>query len=312
MNFFILHLSDIHFRASDNAVLSRVERIVAAVQSADLQATAIIAAITGDIAFSGDPEEYQIALRFFRELRNSLAISLRISLHFVLLPGNHDCNFRRSSEVRRLVVESVTHGDTSRSLSVDASIIDSCLSVQVDFFNFLDLLLDDPTTRDPDQRLYYHAAFNINGKRIGFNCYNTAWLSQLKERQGQLLYPFERVEVVDGNYDLVVSAFHHPYNWLEANNARGFRALIESTSDLVLTGHEHHPGNYDKELLTGENLHYAEGAVLQDTESDTSGFNLLQIDLASKRRRIVQYQWSGGLYRASENPTGRSLSATRR
>ena len=53
MKFFILHLSDIHFKTSDadNPLINRVDNLAAAFNAVAHEATNCIIAISGDIAF---------------------------------------------------------------------------------------------------------------------------------------------------------------------------------------------------------------------------------------------------------------------
>jgi len=53
----------------------------------------------------------------------------------------------------------------------------------------------------------------------------------------------------NGECDLVVSVFHHPYPWLQADIAIAFRDHIEHNCDVVLTGHQHYDHAYVKQSL---------------------------------------------------------------
>ena len=93
----ILHLSDLHFRAGDKLdqynrqvvmeellrdIAERTSRIGAMVESIDL------IVISGDLAFSGDEEEYS---QLERELLDSLSKSSNIAHdRLFTVPGNHD------------------------------------------------------------------------------------------------------------------------------------------------------------------------------------------------------------------------------
>lgn len=97
----ILHLSDMHITAESNPVLIRVPQIVAGLRSALRGVQHCCVAITGDVARTGSPTEYQVAKRFldnlFRWMRQDLCLS---TLNVVMVPGNHDCNFLDCSELR--------------------------------------------------------------------------------------------------------------------------------------------------------------------------------------------------------------------
>ncbi|GAH03803.1 unnamed protein product, partial [marine sediment metagenome] len=61
----------------------------------------------------------------------------------------------------------------------------------------------------------------------------------------------------------VISVFHHPYNWPNADNARLFKKNIENTTDIILTGHEHDQSHFKVIQNTGVIIDYIEGGVLQ-------------------------------------------------
>src|SRR5205807_9361756 len=100
-------------------------------------------------------------------------------------------------------------------------------------------------------------------------CCNTAWLSEIREKQGGLFFPVERLKLAavperDAKDALLITIFHHPYSWLATTNARNFRKAIEESSDVVLTGHEH---DFTKKTVTGligEVNQYIEGGALQE------------------------------------------------
>ena len=69
MKIAILHLSDIHFRREreSNSIFERTEQIAAAFRGlSEPRIDACFVAVTGDIAYSGNSQEYSVALDFFR------------------------------------------------------------------------------------------------------------------------------------------------------------------------------------------------------------------------------------------------------
>src|SRR5206468_3838299 len=97
-------------------------------------------------------------------------------------------------------------------------------------------------------RLYCPHEFQVGGKRILVRTLNSAWTSRKKEGRMLMLplkYLAERFPVQD-NPAVAVTAIHHPYNWFEPENARALRKLLEESSDVILTGHEHSSSTYVK------------------------------------------------------------------
>lgn len=289
MNLLILHFSDIHFKVSSNSVLSRLDKIQAAVRAEAPGVDVAFIAVTGDIAHSGKPAEYQIAQDFFHKLKEFGESVCPPPVNCIFVPGNHDCDFDRHFAVRQAIVAG---GPTTlQGVELDPPFIEACTEIQYGFFEFLKTKVPTHAVQEPYRKLHYRLDFPVRDKIIRFECYNTAWVSQRKEIQGQLFYPMSMCGEDDTQSDLVVSLFHHPYNWLEAENARAFRKHVERTSDIILTGHEHESAIYQKSINTGEKPRYAEGAVLQSDEAHRSGFNVITVDLAGKVWRANQYEW---------------------
>lgn len=294
MKLVITQLSDIHFREGSNPVIDRLPQIIASIRQHTMEAVANIIAVSGDIAFSGKLKEYGQARKFFAKLEKALTSKKAPPAYQILfVPGNHDCDFEHQQQARQLIIESIrTH--LHRVTRDDNSIADSCLKVQQAFFDFvrqMDPMAEFKATSD---RLCYTRKIILEDKLIKFECYNTAWLSQRDEKQGQLFFPESLLTQDEERFDLVVSLFHHPYNWLQPDNARAFRKHVEVTSDLILTGHEHDPQIYEKRNLSDSVSHFMEGAVLQAPDSAESGFNILIVDLNEEKSRAYRYGWNQG------------------
>jgi len=169
--------------------------------------------------------------------------------------------------------------------------------VQANYWQFASRITGTTLKNPPNDQLCRIEQFKVGGKTISFNAYNTAWMSQLHELQGSLHFPDSFIPDEDATSDLVVSLFHHPYNWLESVNARVFRTSIERNSDLILTGHEHESDQYVKtNRLSGETNEYIEGTVLQDSKIQESGFNAILIDLEMEKQKFFSVNWTAKLY----------------
>lgn len=82
--------------------------------------------------------------------------------------------------------------------------------------------------------------------------------------------------------ELEVSMFHHPYGWLEPQNAREFKVFVEERSDLVLTGHEHVSDAYIKIRPNGDADTFLEGRAMWDTRETETGLNVVLVDGEAK------------------------------
>ncbi len=106
MRIAVVQLSDIHFQVHSNVLISRLEKIIAAIQPTLQQVQAVAFAVTGDVAYSGNSQEYEIALEFFTKLKETVRETYPdIEVVFVFIPGNHDCNFESDGEVRSALLD---------------------------------------------------------------------------------------------------------------------------------------------------------------------------------------------------------------
>jgi 3',5'-cyclic AMP phosphodiesterase CpdA len=96
MRILLLQLSDIHFTSA----AKRPFKIKEAVMGKFLSADACFLAVSGDIANTGAPEEYEVARTFFTDLRSALLIGGIPRVEVTMIPGNHDCNLRNQNDTR--------------------------------------------------------------------------------------------------------------------------------------------------------------------------------------------------------------------
>lgn len=309
MNIGIVHLSDIHFKKDSNWIEDKAGKIAAAFRASDPTCGAYIVVVSGDIAFSGKVSEYCVAHSFFRSLRDALVESPSFGatspdVHFIFVPGNHDCDFDSDTDTRRMGLNFFA-SDLS-AVDPAGDLVQRCLDVQHNFFCFESAFNDTEPLKTTEQ-LFYKRQLDIQGFQLVFYCFNTAWSSRLKETQGQILFQVdsytESVAEQAANR-LQVAVFHHPYNWFPAANGRAFRKLVERSAEIVFTGHEHEGEVYAKAVLDAEEVQYFEGEVLQDSMATVSSFRAIFIDPNLMQQRISEFHWQGNLYAETEHGWG--------
>ena len=303
MKLMLVHLSDIHITSEDNTIIRQFPYIVDAVKNLDYELDMCVVTVTGDIAYSGQEEQYLIAMEALEKTKDNLSRSLSqgshdpLPVHVVVLPGNHDCDFLISGDLRELILPTVL---TDHTKATSTEVVDLCTAVQQRFFQFREAVESvsfEPASPNYDHRLAYQYKLACGDASVLFLCYNTAWLSQLHESQGRLYFPAEAVVLDQAECELVVAAFHHPYNWIESNSARSFRQRVETVADVILTGHEHVPSRRAQEGDHNQNNIYVEGGVLQDTNApDISEFNVFIFDTVQQQYKFASFSWDGHKY----------------
>jgi hypothetical protein len=318
MKLLLLHLSDIHLRSQNDPVIGRIESIRRAVQALP-EFAACVLVVTGDVAFSGQAEEYAVAHRFFDGLRDVFAEKGPAPIVAeVFIPGNHDCSLpEEDTQLRELMVSRLLGSDDVRQDTSQSSLLRKSLEAQTEFALFVtkrseQLAAAFEPPGDLLRRLMYTVDVEAAGVAVRFQCFNTASLSQRHEQRGKLLAPVWAFTEGNGSHAQVrVALFHHPYPWLEEENAKAFRKLVTRTSDVAMTGHEHEADQFTVGTIRGERTEYFEGTALQ-TGSDASGtgFNTLLLDVAGRRCQFTLHTWQGDHYAAQEQSDWRPFQAT--
>ena len=267
MKILILHLSDIHISEKTIPLINRAEKIVDSLKNLETEVIQVLIAITGDIAFSGNELEYYGAANFFDALKEQVQRKITKNVHFIIVPGNHDCKFIEGSEdARNQLIDGIRAKDFKPCAD---SILDICLKNQKDFFSFcFDIYCDKPQLNT--KKLFYQFIYGTDEYKILFNCLNTSWISIIKEEDqyGKLGYVSDYIQNgIDSNFS--ISLLHHPLNWFSANNSKQLKRLLEKYSTIILTGHEHEPNqngvyNYKGKKLTT----YIEGGILQNNMNE--------------------------------------------
>jgi len=257
----LIHLSDIHFKASEvgqpddpngglrSDLLEDVRHMRATIgRSADC------ILISGDIAFAGQEAEYDFAYRWLeRELCPAAGCEIE---NVFVIPGNHDVD-RRAAQAP---VQQGARADLRRRAPADVDnelrrYLRDKLSAQVLFdpienynrFAAKFLCAVGPYVETGNGAI--DAAENASrpfatrdlclndGSVVRLWGFNSVLVSDAHDAEGQMLIDpaAAQIPVMPGVTHLVMS--HHPFNWLK--NRAGFQDRIEHTAKLQLFGHEH-------------------------------------------------------------------------
>lgn len=293
MTVIVLHLSDIHIRSNRDPVLTKANAIAAAVYADVASARLVVIAITGDIAFSGLAEEYAAASTFVSEIRDALSKETRADVRVVVAPGNHDCDFKKCNVSRENNIAALA---SANDPVVDPSVIDSCTEVQAAFFEFRNSI--ENWEQFSDDKLWRSLALDVGGKLLRIEVLNVAWVSKLKE-QRNLYFPIEHYERhLSEPADCRIVMLHHPFNWYSVAKYRQMRSKLRRGASLIMSGHEHEGNVGIVDETDSDKSAFVEGWVLQHDNKDLTdtGFNVLQLDLDSRKFNSVSYKYAKGKY----------------
>lgn len=297
MKISVLHLTDLHIKSNygDNHILKKTDKIFEAARNEISSSEDLILIVTGDIAFSGSIKEYELAYDFFTELISKFESYIGKKPSILFIPGNHDCDFSDDQTIRNMIIEQVK---STWYKSINDEIVSLCSKVQTNFFDFVKRFENPNLHLLFSHKLLSVYDFNKDGKNIIFNCFNTSWISKIKEEEGHMAFPTEYFpdDVILRKSNLTINLIHHPINWQNNTHHREFRKLLEESGDLILSGHEHETNQREVSEMGGQTTIYLESAALQEDIISKSGFNLYKFDLVNESCGYFEFKLDSGNY----------------
>lgn len=294
MKISLIHLTDLHFTVK-TASSDKVNALCAAIITQIRNSDACYVISSGDIAYSGSPEEFEVAKKFYSIIKQLVRNALpAVQLDFLFTPGNHDCFLKNETQLRKALLQNVSY----QSLGSDSSIINQCIQVQDAFWDFYKNYQELPKNK-----LLYQVIKTHGNKKIVFNLMNTAWMSQIEEKPGSMFYPVNLVAGgirEKGNYNIGI--WHHPYNWFTPNtaenNKKEFESFTESMNGLHFFGHEHEFENvFLQNHKTGNKSNLLSGSIFHDdSKPKKSGFQTVSIDLETEQTTHTTFEFKEGSY----------------
>jgi hypothetical protein len=301
----VLHLSDIHFREPDCLVPAMdPDRAYRTLLLRDVRQRvrtlgnvgAIL--VGGDVAFKGDPREFETALTWIREL--SAACGCPFAKIFVV-PGNHDVDRSIIDRVpsvrnaRNAIVNAQAH-HRERELRTQFSDAETGRSLLQPLGAYNDFAKLFSCQVYPPDHLYWKQDLPIDGGiTLRLHGLTSAILSGNNDTRDGPLYvsPLQTVlEPADDVANLVM--MHHPPDWLIDQDDVNKAVCIRSVMHFF--GHKH------SQRITQERnyVRYEAGAVNPDRHEPgwCPGYNLIEISVSGAgagrmlnvHSHLLQYQ----------------------
>jgi predicted phosphodiesterase len=289
-----LHLSDLHFRADERSawdadiVLRELLKDVRARLEEGLRPDLIL--VSGDIAYSGQPAEYELARAFFDDLL--AAVDLPPERLF-LVPGNHDVDRDLVSFPAEATAGMLTDRDrTNQVLSQRKN-----RQLMLERFQGYAAFVNDyfAHLRFDDDNYFSVRVLSLAGLQVAILGLNSAWVSASDQDRANGLLLGERqareaLRLAEGA-DLRIALFHHPFDWLRDFDREECEALLMRDCDLILHGHLHRTGLTWQETPDARAMVVAAGASY-DTRQSRNSYNLLQLDLEAGQGAVFLRLWS--------------------
>ncbi|MDI1252998.1 metallophosphoesterase [Thermomonas sp.] len=294
----ICHLSDLHIRTAESIALSRMSDISGAIGSLVTRPTAVLFLVSGDLAFSGKAEEYDLATTALEKLKQSLKAWPVESSHVYVSPGNHDCDFSKISTT----VQSALINDIPEVAGLETdSIIGELSRTQVDFTLFRDVVCSPMQAHGS---ILSRTRIDLNGRSIAIYAINTAWTSKNPETPGALRMPKDVLPNDMDEADLAIAIAHHPLNWFSPQDARYLSHWLDTHVDMTFWGHEHAIDDFEQiRGKFGSKVKHLIALPIDDRESEC-GFSCLKISATEGGLQKTDFHWSGAELRLKSEHIG--------
>src|ERR1700743_350309 len=105
----IAHFTDIHF-SIHTKIDNKLGSCINALKNDFYGLESIYFVLSGDISFSGKKEEFDLAKSFFNTIKQFIEKQYPyLTVKMIIVPGNHDCNMERDTQVRRHALENMKY-----------------------------------------------------------------------------------------------------------------------------------------------------------------------------------------------------------
>jgi predicted phosphodiesterase len=268
-----LHISDLHIREGDpydrDVVLRSLVRSVRRFRERDDRKPDLLFA-TGDIAYSGRPEEYKIATDFLDQILEAAGLSRR---RLYVVPGNHDVDRIVGRQLLRELPSRTAADEYFRPGALWLHLrhkLESFVSWHDRYFNGIRRMPNNSTCGPVEQ-------IRVRGIRLGILPVNTALFCLDDDDHGRLSIGRRCFGDAVENHNLVgadlkIALMHHPLEFISAVENQSIRAGLVDHFDVILSGHLHRPSFAAVGMWTGRNLWCAAGATYQTRDLPNTAY----------------------------------------
>lgn len=293
-----LHLSDLHFRSGRGSEEFNREIVLRALwedirEQIDRGIRPDFIFFTGDVAYSGRQEEYELAQeRFFKPL---LEITGLTKDRLLIVPGNHDVDWSHMDPITTSGMTGFLTGRDQVNQFLGPQYNRSQAFAKFEGYEgFVNTFLDGRLDFSP-QEYFYTRLFQVRGQQVAVVGLNSAWMSAcvrddegMPLDQGRLLVGERQLEDAlssTSEADLRIALLHHPTDWLAEIDRFRIERRLGATCHFVLHGHWHVPEVTIRRSLGGQAAYIPAGAVYAHRDYP-NGYNFVEFDLDTKHVKV--------------------------
>ena len=277
----IVQLTDFHFGEELQAnYRNRVDDILETIKNS-IRSGTVLLLVTGDVARTGEKNEYKSASSFFDYLFEQLG-KLEYELFVYLLPGNHDLRGPCKSIER--------FADAQYDLDIKK---------MASFYEFACKYDNRFVFGQPEP-----IVFEVEGIQVSVSGFNSAPLSTIAgDDKGFHLLRVPECGLLGNTPDsgLHIFASHHGPDWFRDNERLELEKMLSNSVDLAFFGHEHMGQSRCVGGLSGESCVVVRGGTYSLYDDAQSAYKMLLIrfgELGSYEfvERVYDWEVSGQVH----------------
>lgn len=284
-NLFLV-LSDIHMREDQVLNKDYVYGIYNALTTLPEVDNACVI-VAGDLAFSGNRNQYKKVRNLFGMLNNQLKKKLHkdILIPYYIVPGNHDINYNGQPRDRIDVVELHNNGTIDSEIDNELTKFDA-------FYELAEM-----NKCFVNNKLYNARKFETEDIKTQINLLNSELFSTFMDKnkdddKGVHYFPESTIAHIKkqkwANYTITV--MHRNPEWFSWQSSQNLKNNFYKASNILICGHEHVSDIQDIEKDTKNLITVKTGAF--DFHENSFSFNTLIIDTETNTCDIKYFSWN--------------------
>lgn len=292
MRISFLHLSDFHLNDSKGVHPAKIQAIVDSL-GVYTPIEEIVIVLSGDIAATGQENQYKIAATFLKrlipEIRRKYSISEK-NTKILIVPGNHDIDWGRSTRLDSSKIRSFDEKERALHLQQELKSMKNYFSFSDRNGCFFPYWMHIPFGQLVTRKILHFD----NGYRIEANLLNTAPFS-CDSDDGLHYLPEDAIHslTTESNADFSLVVMHHSPDWFEFSQKKELENTLSKRCSLAFYGHEHFPGTQNVLYDNGNRIvKQAGGAWWQSSVPTLSDYYAALFDTESRKYFLSKFSWN--------------------
>ena len=283
MRISFLHLSDFHLNDSKGIHPAKIQAIV---DSLGVYAPfeGIVIVLSGDIAATGQTNQYIIAATLLKRLVPQLKIKYSLNqknIKILMVPGNHDIDWGGKSRLDSSKIRSFNEDERDLHFQQELKCMKSFFSFSDRNGCFFPCWMNIPFGQLVTRKILHFD----NGYRIEANLLNTAPFSCSSD-DGLHYLPEDAIHSLnaESKADFSLVVMHHSPDWFEFSQKKELEGILAKRCSLAFFGHEHFPGTQNILYDNGNRIvKQAGGAWWQSSVPTVSEYYAALFDTESRK-----------------------------